>query len=193
MSANPARASVNVNVDPALLSRLAARVGANSFLTVHRLIDLSRSGLADAAVAEFKVSQALASAQADAAAEVQGCRFRPQPNIIVSLRLRDNPLGDAGTKAAAQALLLRAPLNLRCLTLSNVGTGDVGTAALVAALAGATTQVTLVSLDLSDNQLTAASGPALASLLAAPTQRLEELRLSRNGCTNNTLTLAPAL
>lgn len=135
MSANPARASVNVNVDPALLSRLAARVGANSFLTVHRLIDLSRSGLADAAVAEFKVSQALASAQADAAAEVQGCRFRPQPNIIVSLRLRDNPLGDAGTKAAAQALLLRAPLNLRCLTLSNVGTGDVGTAALVAALA----------------------------------------------------------
>ncbi len=178
---NPARASVNVNVDQSLLSRLASRVGAASYLTVHRAIDLSGTDLTPNDV-EFKLSQALASAQAEAGGEVQGCRFRPQPNVIISLRLRDNRrLGDAGTRAVTSALMLRAPLTLRVLSLSGVGVGDSGVTALALALAGATSTVSLVCLDLSDNKLSGTSGSALAQLLAAPKQPLEELRLSRNG------------
>jgi hypothetical protein len=174
-----ARASVNVNLNPHLLSQLATKVGAPRSLTVHQSVDLSRSQLSEPRVVEARVSEALAAVQADAATEIQSCRFRPQPNVLISLRLRENALGDAGTKAVAQALLLRAPLTLRVLSLACVGAGDAGVAALASAL-GATSAVHLVSLDLSSNQLTGAVGPALAALLAAPNQWLEELRLSRN-------------
>ena len=173
-----ARASVNVNLNPHVLARLASKIGAPRSLTVHRIVDLSRVGL-DESTCEVRVSQVLAMAQAEAATEIQNCRFRPQPNVLISLRLRENPLGPAGTKALAHALLLRAPLALRVLSVPGVGAGDAGVAALASAL-GATSAVHLISLDLSDNQLTGAAGVALATLLAARKQRLEELRLTRN-------------
>jgi hypothetical protein len=178
-----ARASVNVTLNPhQTLSRLAAKVGAPRSLTVHKLVDLTRAVPADTPPAEVeaRVSNSLAALQAEAAAEVQSCRFRPQPNVLISLRLRENALGPAGTKAVAQAVLLRAPLTLRVLSLASVGAGDAGVAALASALA-ATSAVHLVSVDLSDNGLSAAAGNALAHLLAARTQRIEELRLARNG------------
>lgn len=175
-----ARASVNVNLNPNLLSSLAAQVGAPRSLTVHRVADLSRElhGAAPSTI-EARVSQVLASLLAEANAEVMACRFRPQSNCLISLRLRDNPLGPAGTKAVAQALLSRAPLTLRVLSLAGVGAGDSGVATLTSAL-GATSAVHVMSLDLSDNGLTGAAGPALAALLAARSQALEELRLTRN-------------
>ena len=40
-----ARASVNVTLDPQLLSRLAAIVGANNTLTAHRTVELSNRSL----------------------------------------------------------------------------------------------------------------------------------------------------
>lgn len=174
-----ARASVNVNLNPHLLARLATKVGAPRNLTVHRVIDLSRSDLSGSRRVEEHVRDVIAHAQADAAAEIQNCRFRPQSNVLISLRLRDNPLGDAGTKAVVHALLLRAPLTLKVLSLAGVQCGDAGLAAFAAAL-GPTTAVHLISLDLSDNALTSASGAALAALVSARKQRLEELRVSRN-------------
>ena len=178
----PTRASVNVALDPTLLSRLAARVGAPRGLTVHKLVDLSRlDELGNCAPheVEARVSHELAEAQGQAASEVQSCRFRPQPNVLISMRLRESQLGDAGIKAVAQALLLRAPLTLHMLSLAAVGACDAGIDALADALA-ATSAVQLLSLDLSSNRLTSAAGSPLAALLAAPKQRLEELRLSCN-------------
>ena len=99
--------------------------------------------------------------------------------MLVSLWLRHNPLGEAGTRAVAHALMLRAPLTLRTLSLAGTAAGDAGAAALTSAR-GATSAVHIISLDLSQTRLSAAVGPALAALLAARGQRLEELRLSHN-------------
>ena len=173
-----ARASANVTLDSGLLARLAVRVGARHGLAVHQVIDLSNRHLSPREL-ESCISTEIADAQAKAASDVQACRFRPQSNAILTLRLRASTLGDAGLKSVAQALLLRAPLTLQTLCLAAVGAGDVGVDSLVAAIV-ATSGVQLVALDLSSNNLTARAGPALASLLAARKQRLEELRLSRN-------------
>ena len=173
-----ARASANVTLDSGLLARLAVRVGARHGLAVHQVIDLSNRHLSPREL-ESCISTEIADAQAKAASDVQACRFRPQSNSILTLRLRASTLGDAGLKSVAQALLLRAPLTLQTLCLAAVGAGDVGVDSLVAAIV-ATSGVQLVALDLSSNNLTARAGPALASLLAARKQRLEELRLSRN-------------
>ena len=62
-------------------------------------------------------------------------------------------------------LLLRAPLTLKVLSLAGVGCGDAGVSALASAL-GSTSAVLVISLDLSDNHLTAASGAALATFSA---------------------------
>jgi hypothetical protein len=173
-----ARASANVTLDSGLLARLAVRVGARHGLAVHQVIDLSNRHLSPREL-ESCISTEIADAQAKAASDVQACRFRPQSNAILTLRLRASTLGDAGLKSVAQALLLRAPLTLQTLCLAAVGAGDVGVDSLVAAIV-AISGVQLVALDLSSNNLTARAGPALASLLAARKQRLEELRLSRN-------------
>ena len=70
---------------------------------MHRVADLSRSlPAALPGEIEARVSQVLAALQAEAGAEIMACRFRPQPNCLISLRLRENPLGPAGTKAVAQ-------------------------------------------------------------------------------------------
>ena len=177
-----ARASVNVNLNPNLLSQLAAKVGAPRSLTVHRVADLSRQlhDVKSPRELEAKVAQLLGALQAEAGAEIMSCRFRPQPNCLISLRLRENPLGPAGMKAVAQAMLSRAPLTLRVLSLASVGAGDKGVLALTSAL-GATSAVHLMSLDLSDNGLTGSAGPPLAALIAAKCASwLEELRLTRN-------------
>jgi hypothetical protein len=158
-----------VALDPTLLSRLAARVGAPRGLTVHKIVDLSGKELTGRTAREIEtqVSHELAEVQAQAASEVQACRFRPQPNVLISLRLRNSPLGDAGVKAVAQALLLRAPLTLHMLSLSGVGASDAATRELADALT-ATGAVRLLSLDLSGNHLSDAAGVALAAILAAP-------------------------
>ena len=177
-----ARASVNVNLNPNLLSNLAAKVNAPRSLTVHRVVDLSRASDVEGMEPEdieARVSQMLAPLQVEAASEVQSCRFRPTPNILISLRLHETPLGPTGIQGVAQALLMRAPLTLHVLSLAGCGLGDEGVSSLTGAL-GATSAVHLLSLDLCDNGLTHESGTALAVMLAARTQRLEELRLSRN-------------
>ena len=184
--ADAARASVNVQLDSSLLSRLATRVGAPRSLTIHRLVDLSRNDNLrnNPREVEAQVSHELAEAQSQAALEVQSCRFRPQPNVLISLRLQRSTLGDPGLMAVAQALLLRAPITLHVLSLAAVGCGDVGVASLIAAIS-ATNAVQIVSLDLSGNSLTARAGGALAQLLAAPKQKLQQLCLSSNQLGDN--------
>ena len=153
-----ARASANVNVDhQKLLAQLLRKIGlARTTLTVHRLIDLSRSveitGALSPRELEAQLSHKLAEAQAVASAEIQACRFRPQPNVLISLRLRECPLRDAGVKAVAQALLLRAPLTLHVLSLAAVGARDDGVSALAAALA-ATGAAHLAPLHLSTSPI----------------------------------------
>ena len=72
---------------------------------------------------------AAAAAQAEAGAEVQGCRFRPQPHLLIQVRLQGNPLGEEGFGVVAQALQTCAPLKLHSLNLSACGAGDGGGAA----------------------------------------------------------------
>ena len=64
-----ARASVNVNLNPNLLSNLAAKVNAPRSLTVHRVVDLSRAS--DVEGMEPEDIEARASA---APARRPGCR-----------------------------------------------------------------------------------------------------------------------
>ena len=67
----------------AILARLAAKVDAPTGLTVHHSIDLSRkSELAQPNALRTRVSQDLTIAQMASAAELENCRFRPQPNAL---------------------------------------------------------------------------------------------------------------
>ena len=152
-----ARASVNVTLDPQLLPRLASLVGAQQFLTSYRSIDLANCSLTPDDVAaqdDSTLAQSLAAAVAEASAEITGCRFRPQPHVLLSVRLRGNPLGVAGVQAVARTLLSQGPLMLQSLGLSDVGAGDEGVIALAEALASPNRQVSLLTLDLSSNGLT---------------------------------------
>lgn len=152
-----ARASVNVTLDPQLLPRLASLVGAQQFMTSYRNVDLANCGLTPDDVEardDSTLAHSLAKAVAEANAEITGCRFRPQPHVLLSVRLRGNPLGAAGVQAAARTLLSRGPLMLQSLVLSDVGAGDEGVCALAEALASPNGPVSLLTLDLSSNRLT---------------------------------------
>ena len=152
-----ARASVNVTLDPQLLPRLAALVGAQQFMTSYRNIDLANCGLTAEDVAaqdDSTLARSLATAVAEANAEIVGCRFRPQAHVLLSVRLRGNPLGVAGVQAAAGTLLSRGPLMLQSLVLSDVGAGDEGVRVLAEALASPNVPISLLTLDLSSNGLT---------------------------------------
>ena len=152
-----ARASVNVTLDPQLLPRLAALVGAQQFMTSYRNIDLANCGLTAEDVTaqdDSTLARSLATAVAEANAEIVGCRFRPQAHVLLSVRLRGNPLGVAGVQAAAGTLLSRGPLMLQSLVLSDVGAGDEGVRVLAEALASPNVPISLLTLDLSSNGLT---------------------------------------
>ena len=101
----------------------------------------------------------------------------PATDVLVSLWLR-RPLGEAGTRAVAHALMLARrhaahplPCGHRRRRRRRRGP-HLGF--------GAASAVHIISLDLSQTRLSAAVGPALAALLAARGQQLEELRLSHN-------------
>ena len=87
-----ARASVNVNLNPNLLSRLAAKVGAPRSLTVHRVADLSRQlhNVNSPREIEARVSQLLAALQAEAGAAWAG-RARANGTYRCSPRGRSPP------------------------------------------------------------------------------------------------------
>ena len=178
-----ARASVNVTLDPQLLPRLASLVGAQQFLTSYRNIDLANCELTanDVGARDDSVlARSLAAAVAEASAEIIGCRFRPQPHVLLSVRLRGNPLGIAGVQAATRTLLSRGPLMLQSLVLSGVGAGDEGASALAEALASPNAPVSLLTLDLRSNGLTMLAAQALVPVLSSPKQPLQELQLGHN-------------
>ncbi|KAL1525345.1 hypothetical protein AB1Y20_020205 [Prymnesium parvum] len=173
------RASVNVTLDEQLLPRLAACVGATTSLTAYRRVDLSRRELTPQDIS--LVEQAIQAAVEDTAAELQLCRFRPQPSVLISLVLRENArLGDEGVAAVVDQLLLRTPLHLQGLSLAAVGAGDAGVARLAAALGDPSRRISLLSLDLSNNLLGRGACVALANFLAAPAANLTDLNLSQN-------------
>ena len=180
---DPSRASVNVQLDPTLLPRLAARVGASSFLTAHRRVDLSKKGLhaKDCQAVNSLLAQAISTAMHFATAEVQRCRFSPTPDVLISLTLRENgDLGDEGVRAAVETLLeSSASARVGSLSLAAVGAGDAGVCTLAAALTDAHCQLKLASLDLSSNRLSAVAAHALADALATGGSTLVELNLSR--------------
>ena len=152
-----ARASVNVTLDPQLLPRLATLVGAQQIMTSYRNIDLANRGLTAEDVAaqdDSTLARSLAKEVAEANAEIANCRFRPQAHVLISVRLRGNPLGVAGVQAAAGTLLSRGPLMLQSLVLSDVGAGDEGVRVLAEALASPNAPISLLTLDLSSNGLT---------------------------------------
>ena len=178
-----ARASVNVTLDPQLLPRLAALVGAQQFMTSYRNIDLANCGLTAEDVAaqdDSTLARSLATAVAEANAEIVGCRFRPQAHVLLSVRLRGNPLGVAGVQAAAGTLLSRGPLMLQSLVLSDVGAGDEGVRVLAEALASPNVPISLLTLDLSSNGLTMLAAQALVTVLSSSKQPLQELQLGHN-------------
>lgn len=173
------RASVNVTLDGQLLPRIAACVGATTLLTAHRLVDLSRRHLK--ARDSLVIERALNEATQDATAELQFCRFRPQPSVLISLVLRENEqLGDDGLAAAVATLEHRSPLAMHALSFACTGTGDKGVHRLAQALADPARLLTLVSLDLSGNAVGADGCCALAGALAAQGSLLYEINLSRN-------------
>ncbi|KAL3919749.1 MAG: hypothetical protein SGPRY_005517 [Prymnesium sp.] len=173
------RASVNVSLDAGLLPRLAARVGATPSLAAHRLVDLSSSHLTPHHA--HIVQKALTSATQDAAAELQLCRFRPQPSVLISLILRDNPLlGDQGLSAVVDTLLERAPLRLHLLSLTAVGASERGVKRLAEGLNDPTRPITLASLDLSHNAIDIDACSSIASILSLPLSQLTDLNISTN-------------
>ena len=178
-----ARASVNVTLDPQLLPRLASLVGAQQFLTAYRTIDLANKGLQAEDMApqdDSVLARSLATAVSEASAEIMGCRFRPQPHVLLSVRLRGNPLGVAGVQAVGRTLQARGPLMLQTLVLADVGAGDEGIQTLAQGLSGANAPVSVLMLDLSGNRLTMLAAQALAPVLSSPTQPLQELQLGHN-------------
>ena len=182
MAQDAARASVNVTLDPQLMARLAQRIGTQSYMTATRTLDLASRGLGVAELGpggDMSLAGLLTAAQSEALSELQSCRFRPQPHVLLSVRLRANPLGDPGLCIVADAVRCAAPLTLHSLCLGSVGAGDTGVGALVEAIDGCS--CVLHNLDLSANRLTAASMKAIAQLLASSRVELQELHLGHNG------------
>ena len=181
MAQDAARASVNVTLDPQLMARLAQRIGTQSYMTATRTLDLASQGLSVADLGpggKMSLARLLTAAQSEALSELQSCRFRPQPHVLLSVRLRANPLGDHGLRIVADAVRCSAPLTLHSLCLGSVGAGDAGVEALVEAIDGCA--CVLHNLDLSANHLTASSMKAIARLLASSRVEIQELHLGHN-------------
>jgi len=125
--------------------------------------------------------------QTDAIAAAQGSPLRPTSRALVSLRLRNNPLGETGVREVGAALARAAPLILHSLGLASIGASDGSVAALVGVLAhGAANMppapgaIHIYRLDLSHNSLGAGAAAALSTLLRSPGAQLCELTLGNN-------------
>jgi Ran GTPase-activating protein (RanGAP) involved in mRNA processing and transport len=186
---DPGRASVNVTLDPDLLTRLAACIGAGQTLTTYSEIDLASRGLTAADIAEGGASDlthTLRSLQSEGTSAAHASQLQPCSRVLISLKLRDNPaLGDAGAGVIGAALA-SVPSELHSLSLASTGLSDAGVLALINALVHSARSMSeavgmsISRLDLSLNSMGARAASALSSLLRSPGTRLRDLCLRDN-------------
>jgi len=189
MLLDPGRASVNVSLDPNLLTRLAARIGAGQTLTTYSEIDLASRGLTAADLADggaCDLAHKLQTVLSEGVSAAHASELHPRSRVLFNLKFRDNPaLGDAGAGAVGAALA-SFPLELHSLSLASTGLSDPGVSALSDSLlygarsVNGTAGSSVSRLDLSCNSLGAGAASALSSLLRSPGTLLRDLCLRDN-------------
>ena len=185
-----ARASVNVSLDPNLLTRLAARIGASQTLTNYVEIDFASHDLTAVELSPGGTSdlaREMRRAHAEGAFAAHDHHLHPKVSTLISLKMRGNPLGDEGLRVVATALTTCPGLALHSLNLASTAATYRGVSAVCDALlygatvpSGGVSAIPLSKMDLSVNSIDMTAASGIAALLRSPHTRLCDLCLSMN-------------